>query len=160
MSKTEISQQSKSGIFVSLGGMAMMRKFKISALTLMELIIVVIILGILIGIAIPQYTKAMERSIDREAETNISLVQAAQKIYRQTNTVYYGSGGVVNLDDINTNLGLDLNANNFDYVIVSADATDFVARATRNGGIFRGHYWEIDLDNSVAECWDGTSSCP
>jgi type IV pilus assembly protein PilE len=49
--------------------------------TLIEVLIVVIILGILATLALPQFTKTVERAKRSEALTNIAAVQTGLKIY-------------------------------------------------------------------------------
>lgn len=131
---------------------------KMAALSLMELIIVVIILGILLAIAIPQYTKVVERSHDKEAYTNLNLILAAQKVYRLKNNDYYGPDN--SFATINTNLELELKDTNFDYEITAVtsdpDPDTFTATATRNSGSYINHYWEITQATDPS-CFNG---CP
>ncbi len=104
-------------------------------LTLGELIITVVILGILASIAYPLYTKAMERSKDREAITNLRLIKAAEAVYHAENVNYYGPDvGPANEVSINTNLHiqLPLAANSgWDYDITIAGVNNFTAIVTR-----------------------------
>ncbi len=58
------------------------------AFTLVELIIVVIIIGILAAIAVPQYSKTMERSRIAEASAVLGALRGAQLRYRLENTAY------------------------------------------------------------------------
>ena len=50
--------------------------------TLIELIIVVIIIGILATIAIPQYLTATERAKGGKARSAVSLIMSAEKMFR------------------------------------------------------------------------------
>jgi len=58
--------------------------------TLIELIVVVVIIGILAVLGSPQFTIIRERALSKEATTNLKLVAAAEKIYRMesTNNIY------------------------------------------------------------------------
>ena len=56
--------------------------------TLVELIIVVIIIGILAAIAVPQYSKTMERSRIAEASAVLGALRGAQLRYKLENTNY------------------------------------------------------------------------
>ena len=49
--------------------------------TLIELLVVVLIIGILSAVALPQYTKAVEKSRLSEAQTNISSLEKAVDMY-------------------------------------------------------------------------------
>ncbi|WP_424244838.1 prepilin-type N-terminal cleavage/methylation domain-containing protein [Elusimicrobium posterum] len=56
--------------------------------TLIELLVVVLIIGILAAIALPQYTKAVERSRSVEAVSILkALGEAGERYYLQTGTV-------------------------------------------------------------------------
>lgn len=50
--------------------------------TLIEMILVVTVIIILALIAIPSYTKSKQRSIQKEAISNLKLMAAGEKIYR------------------------------------------------------------------------------
>lgn len=56
--------------------------------TLMELLIVVIIIGILATLALPQFTAFVDRSRESEAMNNISAVLSAEFLYFQQNNAF------------------------------------------------------------------------
>ena len=68
------------------------------AFTLIELLVVVLIIGILSAVALPQYTKTVERVRLSEAVQNVSHLQKAIDIYLlengfpTTNVVFLGNG--------------------------------------------------------------------
>lgn len=125
------------------------------AFTLIELLVVLIVVGILAGLAIPNYAKTSERAKNREAQTALSLIQAAERIYRLRNTAYYGPTAVLN--DINNNLKLSLSSQAWTYTIFSSSSTDFEARATRAAGGNWPRYFWINAANANATC---SGTCP
>ncbi|MGB2579750.1 type IV pilus assembly protein PilE [Elusimicrobium simillimum] len=56
--------------------------------TLIELLVVVLIIGILAAIALPQYTRAVDKSRLAEAQTNLRSLSNAQEIYYMTHAAY------------------------------------------------------------------------
>ena len=117
------------------------------AFTLLELLVVLIIVGIMAGIAIPNYVKTSERAKDREAQTSLSLIQAAERMYRLRNTAYYSSTSITAIND---NLHLSLASQSWNYTIPSASVTDFNATAVRSSGPARTCW--INSTNANATC--------
>ena len=68
------------------------------AFTLIELLVVVLIIGILAAIALPQYTKAVEKSRATEAQIYLSSFVTAQQLYKLANGHYASSSEMSNLD--------------------------------------------------------------
>ncbi|MDD5292483.1 MAG: prepilin-type N-terminal cleavage/methylation domain-containing protein [Candidatus Omnitrophica bacterium] len=56
--------------------------------TLLELIVVVVIIGILVGLALPNYEKSMERARIAEAVTILKSIHGAQMRYAIENDAY------------------------------------------------------------------------
>ena len=95
--------------------------------TLLELLMVVIIIGILAAIAIPQYLKVTERSRASEALDMLGHVRGSEVRALAENATYTTT--LANLDfDPTTAVGAPF----FTYNVPSANATLFVAAATRN----------------------------
>ncbi|MBL7081263.1 MAG: prepilin-type N-terminal cleavage/methylation domain-containing protein [Candidatus Omnitrophica bacterium] len=122
--------------------------------TLIELLIVIIIIGILTGIGIPQYQKAKENALNSEAKANLKLIQAGQKIYHMEHVVYYNCTGAWTSDQetcINTNLKLALpkggasDTPNWDYETRSSDGC---AQCRRRGADNRT--WRIRIADEKA----------
>ncbi len=68
------------------------------AFTLIELLVVVLIIGILAAVALPQYTKAVERAKMAEAVTNLRAIANANLVYHMTNDEYAGPDDMEKLD--------------------------------------------------------------
>ena len=84
-------------------------KGKEQSFTLMELIIVVVIIGIIAGFAIPSYQKAMARQQVKRLILTANLIAGAQEIYKAKNG-QYGCPPMTcaSLNDINSNLGINV----------------------------------------------------
>ena len=105
--------------------------------TLIELLVVVLIVGILSAVALPQYTKAVEKS--RAAE-GITLVRSII----MANQAYYMANGVYSKDIRDLDLefpGEDVSAGS----VPSRQTKNFSCRATNNAG-------EGKVGNATAIC--------
>ncbi|MBO7190605.1 MAG: prepilin-type N-terminal cleavage/methylation domain-containing protein [Elusimicrobiaceae bacterium] len=99
--------------------------------TLIELLVVVLIIGILAAIALPQYTKAVEKSRAAEAIQLLGDLATAEQIYFMQAGSYTDQ-----LDQLDIELpgisGSTAATKNFNLYVRSSDgATEFVAAAVR-----------------------------
>lgn len=119
--------------------MLVAKKPKIS-LTLIELVVVVVIVGILATLSFSQYYSAVEKSIAREGVTALRLIRAAEDIYYSQLAIYYGvdigAGNFTAAGTGNTALRLNLNEINWNYAITVATVNVFTAQAARTRGPF------------------------
>ena len=76
--------------------MKKVREFK--GFTLLELLIVVVILAILAGLALPQYLRTVARAKEAEGWTNLSTLRSAQTRYYAEYQAYQVTGGFGKLD--------------------------------------------------------------
>jgi prepilin-type N-terminal cleavage/methylation domain-containing protein len=119
--------------------------------TLIEMIIVIIIVGILATIAVPQYIGVKERSMDKEARANLSTIQAAEKNYRIEKGSYYAGSTA----DLNTNLKLLLPTTSPQWDYAVADNGDMTA--TRQFGSSTGRTWTLlSTGDTPPTCSDGS----
>jgi len=129
--------------------------------TLVELIVVIIVVGVIAGLAIPRYSRGIEQSYENDATLQLKAIHSTNKI-RFIRTGQYWPVNQVNMDlgEINNNLGLSIIANNVTYEcdgVVSG--LEYTCTAVRNGalGTFTLTLTESDLSATNPVC---TGSCP
>lgn len=95
-------------------------KSKRRTFTLIELLMVIGVIIILAGIAMPNFYKAKEKALTKEAIINLKLIAAAERIYRMENNTFYPANGTESiLTNINTNLKLMLSGTNWTHSITT-----------------------------------------
>lgn len=95
--------------------------------SLLELVAVLLIVGVLAVLALPSFKAARDNALNREAEANLKLIQAAEKIYRMEISAFYACADT---QTINTQLFLAIPRTNpnWDYRVNVAGNT-FTAKA-------------------------------
>lgn len=110
-----------------------MRKYS-QGVTLVELLVSLVIIGILVSVAVPSYRQYAIRANRADAHTALMQLAANQeRFYLQNNT--YATDA--QLDQAPPNgLGMQTTTANdyYDIRINSSDATGFIAQATAKGG--------------------------
>jgi len=127
--------------------------------TLLELMAVVIVIGILASFALPQYAKIKQRSLDEEAKTTLSMIMAAERMYKIENSVFCAPPAACNsIDDINSSLSLSLDeigVGNWDYRVSSTDTTSYQSCCVQAKSRDGSKYWSLknsDIDFYPAGC--------
>ncbi len=59
------------------------------AFTYIEIMLVVVIIGILAGIGVPQYLKTVQKAKQRDVMAMLYLIKGAQEIYHGKHGTYY-----------------------------------------------------------------------
>jgi prepilin-type N-terminal cleavage/methylation domain-containing protein len=132
--------------------------------TLIEIMVVIVIIGILLTIAIPKFSWRKERVLDDDAVISLKQMNSAEKFYYlehhiDTDSYYPDTGLEDNIDNINQNLKLDLNEDNWDYLCTDTGCV----QATRTGADART--WRMCVDDEEPVSGDtcpsqGGTACP
>ncbi len=93
-------------------------------LTLIELLIVVIIVGVLAAIAIPSYTNYMVRARRADAKTALEQFRAAQEMRRAEKGSY-----ATNVVELQTTWGVPAVSGDYNILLVNTGAHSFTAEA-------------------------------
>lgn len=129
-------------------------KGKVNAYTLTEILVVLVIIGILVLLALPNLMPLITKAKSTEAKVQLEHLQTLQK-----NFFFEKSKFSSDLDEVGfvqeklTTDGIDGRAN-YRVEVVQSSPTTFVGRATAvidfdGDGIF--NVWEIDQDNNLRE---------
>ena len=114
--------------------------------TLVEVLIVVIIIGILAAIGIPQFAASIEKAKGGEARAGLGHIQTAEKIYFAEKEQYTPT--IANLDIV-------LNERYWTFSINTGDASGYLATGTRSGGIrFVGQTITMDANGTISGNWE------
>ena len=125
--------------------------------TLIELLVVVLIIGILATIALPQYTKAVERSRVSAATQWLGDAATAQSIY------YMEHGSFANVNTLNANgdISIPTRVESWGAPIVDTATTGQVSMAlARDGGMYNGSQLIITVhdDGEIEKSCSSTNS--
>ncbi|MCQ9208805.1 MAG: hypothetical protein NG712_05455 [Omnitrophica bacterium] len=110
----------------------------------MELMIVIVIIGILAGIAMPIFSRTIEATKAKEALAALQQIRTGERIYRVEENDYWPVGSSESvIATINNTLRtfLDTRSNrNWNYSVTASSGTPdtFTATATRIGGGYNG----------------------
>ncbi len=103
--------------------------------TLIELLVVVLIIGILAAIALPQYTKAVERSRMSEAVQYLGDLATAQSVYYMQNNAF--ATGITDLN--NGDIQVPTSTSSTWSLSGTLGTTSSASMTmTRNGGMYSG----------------------
>jgi type IV pilus assembly protein PilE len=110
--------------------------------TLLEVMIVVVIVGMLAAVAIPAYDNYVTRSRRSDAFTALETVRAAQEMYRAEQGFYAAA-----LSSL-AGCGSGMAGDNYTVSITRTDNTHYTSTATAQGKQASDHHFQIDQDGS------------
>ena len=96
-------------------------------ITLIELLIVIMIIGILAAIAVPTYTNYMQRVRRADAKTALEQLRAAQEMRRAERGIYS-----LDLTELANTYGVPNVAGDYVLVLINTGATAYLAEAQPN----------------------------
>ena len=121
----------------------------------MEVLITIVILGVLAGLAVPNYFRTVEQARSNEARANLNVVYTGEKIYLLNNNMFWPAGGGTDnvIADINTNLNIDLSTQYYTLSITSSAGTGAAATftATASRGNAGAKQFSIDQTGAMTE---------
>ncbi|MCD4779382.1 MAG: prepilin-type N-terminal cleavage/methylation domain-containing protein [Candidatus Omnitrophica bacterium] len=98
--------------------------------TLLEIIIVVILLSIIAGFAIPSYNKSMRRTHEQDAVVQLTALHVANELY-EAQADQYLQGAGLSLTQVNNGLHISIMANEMTYSYTSG-AGSYAATSSWN----------------------------
>ena len=118
--------------------------------TLIELLIVVIIIGILAAIGIPQYAKSLEKARGAEAKEGIAQIYRAEIEYAGNRYGNYTNS----LSELESVSEIKLMDRYWSYSIDTPTSITFIITATRSSGSHSGETMTIDQTATMAGNWE------
>jgi prepilin-type N-terminal cleavage/methylation domain-containing protein len=126
--------------------------------TMLELLMVVIVIGILASLAIPQYQSFMERARSTEATNIIGSIKSAEELYVLENPTAYGADADIDTVYIDYPDADDAQGALWTYAIVPESSADlgYEVTATRVDGPEKNATVIMTYEPGVAPVWSGT----
>ncbi|OIO32836.1 MAG: hypothetical protein AUJ70_04715 [Candidatus Omnitrophica bacterium CG1_02_40_15] len=112
--------------------------------TLVEVLIVVIIIGILAAIGIPQFAASIEKAKGGEARAGLGHLQTGEKVYF-AESEYYTTAPA--------DLDITLTQKFWAFTIATPTSTTYTATATRSGGTCSGQTLTMDQAGTISGNW-------
>ena len=120
------------------------------AFTLIELIMVIVIVGVLAGLAIPSYVNTVESARQNEARTVLQIIRTAERIYALNHAgATWDPADPQPLATINTTLNTDITTQYYDVTVINGLTTaTFTATAKRNAAQGGNNASTVTIDSN------------
>ena len=133
-------------------------------ITLIELMIVIVVLGIIIGVAYPNYQEFSARAKRNEARSALLQIAVNQERHYLNNNTYTNDLSLLGLSGTAGTTTIVTETGSYDVTVSTANATTFVARATyKLGGneASKCEWFEINAAGAKSsdpetDCWTRT----
>ena len=114
--------------------------------TIIELLIVVLIIGILTAIGIPQLAKSLEKAKGGDAKIGLNQIYRAERVYEGNRTFYTNSIGDL--------IDVVLTERYWAFSIDTPTSISFTAIATRSSGSCSGQTITLDDLGNLSGNWE------
>ena len=136
-----------------------------AGMTLLELLMVVVIAAVLVAIAIPNYTRTVERGYWRQANDLLFTIYHGERSYFLTNNDYVvgtlvACSGSTKCMAEWRKISMDDPSNAAIEYSVTGDTKSFTATARRTNGQCQNETQTINQDRQVGGVWKSTGVCP
>ncbi len=141
--------------------MKCIKKNRIEAFTILEIMIIIVVTAIIIGLGSVQYMKAIEQAHLQDAIHQLRLIHRAENLYfSRTGQLWMTSGETTDLDDINERLELTIEENGMTYSCVEATRVCTAVRQAPGQPFVVSLTTTSALDNSNPACVVAGGNCP
>ena len=127
------------------------RMLKKKAFTLLEIIIVVVIAGVVAGLALPRFGVTVERMRSSEGTQILTTLWAAQKRFAMDNSGAYQDGSGLSNEFVNGDLDVNLSPSGNFTIFIFNDSNQLVV-ISRNSGPYSGQYTVRIEENGNMHC--------